>query len=72
MGYALGDSLTIHDASQLNVAESGSLSQDMPYMAEMLVKRIKSDPRIDVEKDWKVRYIRYLVIFIKLGNRNVR
>lgn len=58
IGYALGDSLTIHEISQLNVAESGSISRDMPYMAEMLIKRIKSDPRIDVEKHWKVRRIR--------------
>ncbi|EFN76147.1 Phospholipase B1, membrane-associated [Harpegnathos saltator] len=54
IGYAKEDSLTIHEASQLNVAESGAMSEDMPYMAEVLVKRIKSDPRINVEKDWKL------------------
>ncbi|XP_014485906.1 PREDICTED: phospholipase B1, membrane-associated-like isoform X2 [Dinoponera quadriceps] len=54
IGYALGDSLTTHNASQLNVAESGAMSDDMPYMAETLVKRIKNDPRIDVEKHWKL------------------
>ncbi|XP_077262344.1 phospholipase B1, membrane-associated isoform X2 [Temnothorax americanus] len=53
IGYALGDSLTIHKASQLNVAEIGAESGDMAYMAEILVKRIKNDPRIDVQKHWK-------------------
>ncbi|XP_012219356.1 phospholipase B1, membrane-associated [Linepithema humile] len=53
IGYALGDSLASHEASQLNVAESGAWSQDMPYMAEILVKRIKRDRRIDLQKHWK-------------------
>ncbi|XP_011688726.1 PREDICTED: phospholipase B1, membrane-associated isoform X2 [Wasmannia auropunctata] len=53
IGYALGDSLTTHKASQLNVAESGAESEDMMYMAEILVKRIKNDPRIDLKKHWK-------------------
>ncbi|XP_020286187.1 phospholipase B1, membrane-associated-like [Pseudomyrmex gracilis] len=53
IGYALSDSLTSHEASQLNVAETGAMSQDMPYMAQILVKRILRDPRIDVQKHWK-------------------
>ncbi|XP_014478847.1 PREDICTED: phospholipase B1, membrane-associated-like isoform X2 [Dinoponera quadriceps] len=54
IGYALGDSLTTDDASQLNVAESGAASDDMLYMAKELIKRIKNDPRIDVENHWKL------------------
>ncbi|TGZ57433.1 hypothetical protein DBV15_11347, partial [Temnothorax longispinosus] len=53
IGYALGDSLTTDKASQLNVAESGAMSADMVYMADMLVKKIKNDPRIDLQKHWK-------------------
>ncbi|XP_011882065.1 PREDICTED: phospholipase B1, membrane-associated-like isoform X2 [Vollenhovia emeryi] len=53
IGYALGDSLTTHKASQLNVAESGAESADMPYMAEILIKRIKNNPRINLQKHWK-------------------
>ncbi|XP_011637054.1 phospholipase B1, membrane-associated-like [Pogonomyrmex barbatus] len=53
VGYALGDSLTTHQASQLNVAETGAESEDMPFMAEVLVKKIKNDPRIDLQKHWK-------------------
>jgi len=58
IGYALGDSLTTHKESQLNVAEIGAESADMPYMAEILVKRIKNDPRINLQKHWKVCCIR--------------
>ncbi|XP_018404144.1 PREDICTED: phospholipase B1, membrane-associated-like, partial [Cyphomyrmex costatus] len=54
IGFALGDSLTTHKASQLNIAESGAESADIIYMAEMLVKRIKNDPRINVQKHWKL------------------
>lgn len=54
IGYALRDSLTSNEASQLNVAETGTFSEDMPYMTEVLVKRIKRDPRIDLQKHWKV------------------
>ncbi|XP_025992478.2 phospholipase B1, membrane-associated isoform X1 [Solenopsis invicta] len=53
IGYALGDSLTIHKAAQLNIAESLAVSADMPYMAEVLVTKIKRDPRIDLQKHWK-------------------
>ncbi|KYN40535.1 Phospholipase B1, membrane-associated [Trachymyrmex septentrionalis] len=54
IGFALGDSLTTHKESQLNIAESGAESADMMYMAEMLVKKIKNDPRINVQKHWKL------------------
>ncbi|KAG5328800.1 PLB1 Phospholipase, partial [Acromyrmex heyeri] len=54
IGFALGDSLTTHKASQLNIAESGAESADMTYMAEVLIKKIKNDPRINVQKHWKL------------------
>ncbi|XP_076397697.1 phospholipase B1, membrane-associated-like isoform X2 [Megachile rotundata] len=54
IGYALGDSLTSHSASQLNVAESGAMSRDMPFMAKYLVNRMKKDTRINMKKHWKL------------------
>ncbi|XP_017798889.1 PREDICTED: phospholipase B1, membrane-associated-like [Habropoda laboriosa] len=54
VGYALGDSLTSHPASQLNVAELGAMSKDMPFMAKYLVNRIRNDSRIDINKHWKL------------------
>lgn len=53
VGYALGNSLTSHPASQLNVGEGGALSMDMPYMAKFLINRMKKDPRIDINNHWK-------------------
>ncbi|XP_076764145.1 phospholipase B1, membrane-associated [Xylocopa sonorina] len=54
VGYALGDSLTKHPASQLNVAETAAMSKDMPFMAKYLVNKIKKDPRIDIKRHWKL------------------
>ncbi|XP_032668152.1 phospholipase B1, membrane-associated-like [Odontomachus brunneus] len=54
IGYATEDSLATHKKSQLNVAESGAMSEDMPYMAEVLVKKIKNNSEIDVKKHWKL------------------
>lgn len=59
MGYAKTDSLTIQSESRLNVAEIGAMSKDMPYMAKILLKRIKNDPKIDVKKHWKVNVWQY-------------
>lgn len=50
----MGDSLTFHYESQFNIAEIGAVSNDMPYMAKSLVKRIRGDPRINFKKDWKM------------------
>ncbi|XP_016914441.2 phospholipase B1, membrane-associated [Apis cerana] len=57
IGYSLGDSLTTNPPSQLNVAEIGAMSRDMPFMAKFLVNRIKNDERIDIEKHWKMIFI---------------
>lgn len=54
IGYSLNTSQTIEWSSQFNVAEGGAVSKDIPYMSSVLIKRIKTDRRIDLEKDWKV------------------
>ncbi|XP_043260836.1 phospholipase B1, membrane-associated-like [Colletes gigas] len=54
IGYAQGTSQTSHRNSQLNVAEPGAMSRDMPFMAKYLINRMKNDPRINVEKQWKL------------------
>ncbi|XP_008210181.2 phospholipase B1, membrane-associated [Nasonia vitripennis] len=54
IGYALTDSFTFEKASQFNVAESGAISRDMPYMAQAIINRMKSDPRVNVKKHWKM------------------
>ncbi|KAK7573962.1 hypothetical protein V9T40_011153 [Parthenolecanium corni] len=54
IGYSLGDSYTYHKESQFNIAELAAMGQDMPYMAQQLVKRIQNDPRVDMKNDWKL------------------
>lgn len=54
IGYAYGDSLAEERFSQFNVAEVGALARDLPFMAKELVKRIKTDERVNVTEDWKV------------------
>ncbi|XP_017884085.2 phospholipase B1, membrane-associated-like [Ceratina calcarata] len=54
IGYSLGDSATTQPQSEMNVAEVGAMSKDMPFMAEQLVKKMKNDPRINIQKHWKL------------------
>ncbi|XP_077292094.1 phospholipase B1, membrane-associated-like [Arctopsyche grandis] len=54
VGFAKGDSLSYSRSSQFNVAETGAFSMDLPFMVRELVKRIKQDPRVDLQNDWKL------------------
>ncbi|XP_039277521.1 phospholipase B1, membrane-associated isoform X2 [Nilaparvata lugens] len=54
IGYSLKDSFTHHKASQFNAGEIGAMSRDVPYMATILVKRMKNDKRVDFKNDWKL------------------
>ncbi|XP_033362635.1 phospholipase B1, membrane-associated-like isoform X1 [Bombus vosnesenskii] len=54
IGYSLGDAISTDPAAQLNVAEAGAMSKDMTFMATYLVNKIKVDPRIDINKHWKL------------------
>jgi hypothetical protein len=54
IGYALRDSLGSQKSSQFNVAEPYGITSDMSFQAELLVKRMRSDKRVDYDNDWKV------------------
>ncbi|XP_068986792.1 phospholipase B1, membrane-associated-like [Bombus flavifrons] len=54
IGYSLGDAISTDPAAQLNVAEGGAMSKDMTFMATYLVNKIKDDPRVDINKHWKL------------------
>lgn len=54
IGYAVSDSLSFQSGSKFNIAESGAISGDMPFMTEQLIRRIKNDSRVDIEKHWKL------------------
>lgn len=66
VGYSWRSSITIERASQFNVAEGGAVSEDMPYMSSVLIKRIKNDPRVDLKKHWKVSVLK-LVAYDRLS-----
>jgi len=53
-GYSGEDSLSYRKNSKFNVAEIGAMSRDMPYMTKILIKRMKNDPRVDINKHWKL------------------
>ncbi|XP_055382450.1 phospholipase B1, membrane-associated-like [Condylostylus longicornis] len=54
VGYSRHDSFPFHLDSQFNVAEIGAVSSDLPFMAKVLVQRIKNDSRVNFEKSWKM------------------
>ncbi|XP_028131370.1 phospholipase B1, membrane-associated-like isoform X3 [Diabrotica virgifera virgifera] len=54
IGFATRSAYSTEWASQFNVAEPGAISAQMPFMATELIKRIKTDPRIDVKNHWKM------------------
>jgi hypothetical protein len=56
IGFSLKDSLGSERSSQFNVAEPFGIASDMPFQAELLVKRMRSDKRVDYVNDWKVQY----------------
>jgi phospholipase B1, membrane-associated len=56
VGFSLGSNLpeTPIDQQGLNVAVSGAIALNMTEQAMNLVARIKADPKIDIQKDWKM------------------
>lgn len=40
-------------SNRFNAAEIGAMSSDIPYEAEILVKRMLKDPKVDVKNHWK-------------------
>jgi phospholipase B1, membrane-associated len=56
IGFSQGSNfpLTPVDQQGLNVAVSGAIALNMTEQAIKLVARIKADPRIDIQKDWKL------------------
>lgn len=40
--------------NRFNVAEIGAMSRDIPHEAKILVKRMRSDPQVDMQQHWKL------------------
>lgn len=62
-GYAYRDSYINEPDSRLNAAIIAAMSKDMPYMANILINRMKNDPTIDIKRHWKL-------ISIFIGNND--
>lgn len=41
--------------NRFNVAEIGAMSRDIPHEAKILVKRMRSDPNVDLKRHWKCK-----------------
>ena len=54
IGYARKDSYNFEEFADFNVAEPMAMSRDMPHMSQVLIDRLKSDPRVDIRRHWKV------------------
>lgn len=55
-GYSLGDGLGTHRSSRFNTAEIGAMSRDITHQAWNLIARMKSDPNVDMNNHWKVKF----------------
>lgn len=53
-GYSTKSALTDEIDARLNVAEGIYTSALMPELAEKLVNKMRSDPNVNITKDWKV------------------
>ncbi|XP_065072458.1 phospholipase B1, membrane-associated-like [Ochlerotatus camptorhynchus] len=53
-GYSIADGSAFQRLSRFNVAETGAMTQDLPFQAKNLVKRMLSDLKVDVKNHWKL------------------
>lgn len=53
-GYSTGTGEFISKKAGLNIAFPVAATTDSLHQAKILVNRIRNDPSIDIQKDWKV------------------
>ncbi|XP_041469355.1 phospholipase B1, membrane-associated-like [Lytechinus variegatus] len=53
-GYGVNTGMWYSDDSSMNVGHPGDIAADMPNQARWLVSKMKADPQIDYENDWKI------------------
>lgn len=53
-GYSTGTGEFISSKARLNIAFPVAATEDALQQARILVQRIKSDPKVDVRRQWKV------------------
>ncbi|KAL5006846.1 hypothetical protein ScPMuIL_015652 [Solemya velum] len=53
-GFSLDYGKRVSAISRFNVADPGDTAYEMPAQAHMLVERMKADPTVDFQNDWKL------------------
>lgn len=53
-GYSWATSLSTEKPSGLNVAEAIAKSRDMPHMAQVLIRKLRNNPKVNFTEDWKM------------------
>ncbi|CAB3361943.1 Hypothetical predicted protein [Cloeon dipterum] len=64
VGFSTGDGPAHAYSAGFNVAEGGATSDDLAFMAKVLVKRIKSHPKVNFQEDWKL-------VTLLIGNNDI-
>ncbi|XP_013112386.2 phospholipase B1, membrane-associated [Stomoxys calcitrans] len=63
-GFSTSDVVAVDRQSYLNIAEPMIMSRDLVYQVQILIQRMRRDPRIDMNTHWKL-----LTIFV--GNNDI-
>uniref|UniRef100_A0A1I8P4Z4 Phospholipase B1, membrane-associated n=1 Tax=Stomoxys calcitrans TaxID=35570 RepID=A0A1I8P4Z4_STOCA len=63
-GFATANVLAIDREAHFNIAEPMIMSRDLLYQVQVFIQRLKTDPRVDMKRHWKL-----LTIFV--GNLDV-
>ncbi|XP_073841452.1 phospholipase B1, membrane-associated-like [Musca autumnalis] len=58
-GFATDNVLTHEKGSNFNIAEPMAMSRDLVYQVHNLIQRLKADPNVNMQQDWKL-----LTIFV--------
>ncbi|XP_005175112.1 phospholipase B1, membrane-associated-like [Musca domestica] len=58
-GFATDNVLVKDKKSYFNIAEPMIMSRDLVYQVQLLIERLKGDPKVDMKNDWKL-----LTIFV--------
>ncbi|KAH8403036.1 hypothetical protein KR222_003490 [Zaprionus bogoriensis] len=54
-GYAVANTLVVDEQrSRFNVAEPMLHIQDLPFQAQVLIERMRRDPKVDMQRHWKL------------------
>ncbi|XP_061395910.1 phospholipase B1, membrane-associated-like [Musca vetustissima] len=63
-GFSTQDGVAVDREAYLNIAEPMVMSRDLVYQVRVLIQRMRQDPKIDMQRHWKL-----LTIFV--GNNDI-